>query len=101
MVSQRTREIGIRMALGANRADLIRLVLRGALRLALPGLAIGFVLAVGVGRIMRGFILGVAPGDAVTFVLMPAILLAAVVLASIGPARRASAVEPLKALRAE
>jgi predicted permease len=101
MVSQRTREIGIRMALGANRADLIRLVLRGGLRLALPGLAIGFVLAVGLGRIMRGFILGVAPGDAVTFVLMPAILLAAVVLASIGPARRASAVEPLKALRAE
>jgi predicted permease len=101
MVSQRTREIGIRLALGANRADLIRLVLRGGLRLALPGLAIGFVLAVGLGRIMRGFILGVAPGDAVTFVLMPAILLAAVVLASIGPARRASAVEPLKALRAE
>jgi predicted permease len=101
MVSQRTREIGIRVALGASRADLVRLVLRGGMTLTLPGLAIGVLLASGVGRVMRGFILGVAPGDPLTFLLMPAILLAAIVLASIGPATRASAVEPLKALRAE
>jgi predicted permease len=101
MVSQRTREIGIRVALGARRADLVRLVLRGGLALALPGLGIGLLLAFGVSRVMRGFILGVAPGDPVTFLLMPAILLAAIVLASLGPARRASAVEPLKALRTD
>jgi hypothetical protein len=101
MVSQRTREIGIRVALGARRADLVGLVLRGGLALALPGLGIGLLLAFGIGRVMRGFILGVAPGDPVTFVLMPAILLAAIIIASVGPARRASAVEPLKALRTD
>jgi predicted permease len=100
-VAQRTREIGVRMALGARRGDVVRLVLRGALRLALPGLAAGLVLALGLSRLMRGFIPGVAPADPVTFLFMPAVLLVAVILASLGPARRASTVHPFEALRAE
>jgi predicted permease len=101
MVAQRKREIGVRIAFGARARDVVSLILRGALGIAVPGLVIGLVLAFGFGLLLRGFILGVAPVDPVTFIMMPAILLAAVVIASVGPARKASAVEPLEALRAE
>ena len=100
-VAQRTREIGVRVALGARRSDVASLILAGGLRLALPGLAIGTLLALGLGQLVRGFILGVPPADPVTFVAMPALLLCAVVLASLAPARRASSIEPLQALRSE
>jgi predicted permease len=101
MVAQRTREIGVRMALGARRGDIARLVVRGGFRLALPGLVMGLLLAFALSRLLRGFILGVAPADPVTFLLMPAALLVAILAASLGPARRASGIEPLKALRSE
>jgi putative ABC transport system permease protein len=101
MVTQRRREIGVRMALGARRREILAMVLLKGLRIALPGLVIGFVAALALSRLLRGFILGVAPGDPVTFLLMPAVLLLAIVVASLGPAGRASAVEPLTALRNE
>jgi len=100
-VAQRTSEIGVRAALGARRADIIRLVMGGAFRLAAPGLAIGIMAAFVLGRAMRAFILGVAPADPVTFLGMPALLLLAVGLASLLPARRAAAVPPMTALRSE
>ncbi|MGD8276731.1 MAG: ABC transporter permease [Gemmatimonadota bacterium] len=100
-VAQRTFEIGVRAALGARRADIIRLVLGGAFRLAIPGLAIGIIAAFALGRAMRSFILGVAPADPVTFIAMPALLLLAVGMASLIPARRAAAVPPMTALRTE
>ena len=100
-VAQRTFEIGVRAALGARRGDIIGLVLGGAFRLALPGLAIGVLAAFALGHAMRSFILGVAPADPVTFIGMPALLLLAVGLASLIPARRAAAVPPMTALRTE
>jgi predicted permease len=100
-VAQRTREIGVRMALGARRADVLGMVLRGGLRLALPGLGAGLLAAFALSRLLRGFILGVAPGDPITFLAMPAVLLGAIVLAALGPARRASGIAPMQALRSE
>jgi predicted permease len=100
-VAQRTREIGVRMALGARQGDVLRLVVRGGFALVLPGLAIGLVAAFALSRLLRSFILGVAPGDPVTFLVMPAVLLLAVLLATIGPARNASAIQPIRALRSD
>jgi predicted permease len=100
-VAQRTREIGIRMALGAHSQDVLRLVVRDGLRLALPGLVFGLVAGIGLSFLIRGFILGVAPADPVTFASALVVLLGAVLLASIVPARRASRVEPTRALRTE
>jgi ABC-type antimicrobial peptide transport system permease subunit len=100
-IAQRTREVGIRMTLGARRADVIRLVLGGGLRLALPGLGFGLLIAFASARVLRGFLLGVPPGDPVTFLLVPATLLVIVLLACAAPARRASAIEPVRALRTE
>jgi len=101
MVAQRTREIGVRMALGARANDVVRLVLRSGLRLALPGLLFGLVAGLALSWLLRSFILDVTPGDPVTFLGVPAVLTAAVALACWAPARRAAAVEPSTALRAE
>ena len=100
-VTQRTREIGVRIAVGAHRGDVVRLIVRGAFKLAAPGLVIGLLAALGLGQLVRAFILGVPATDPVTFLAVPAVLLAVVMLASWAPARRAAAIEPLKALRAE
>jgi predicted permease len=100
-VAQRTREIGVRIALGARRTDVVRLILGGGLRLAGPGLLIGLVAGIALSRLIRGFILGVAPVDPLTFAAVPAVLLIAVALASWLPARRASAIEPTVALRSD
>lgn len=100
-VAQRTREIGIRMALGAHRGNVIRLVLRGGMGLALPGLVFGLAGGGALSVVLRSFLLGVGPADPVTFVSIPLLLLAAVALACWAPARRAAAVEPSSALRAE
>jgi hypothetical protein len=101
LVAQRTFEMGVRAALGARRPDILRLVLSGALRMTLPGLALGLLGAFALGRLMRGFILGVAPADPVTFLAMPLVLLLAVTIASLIPARRAAAISPLAALHSE
>jgi len=100
-VQRRTREIGVRMALGAGRRRVLGLVLRGGLGLALPGLVIGGLAALAVGRAMRFMLLGLSPVDPVALGGVATALLGVVLIASLVPARRAAAVEPSEALRSE
>ena len=100
-VSQRRREIGVRLALGAHPGELRGMFVRQALALAGVGAAIGLLAATGLTRLMASLLYGVSPLDPATFAGVAAILLAASVLASYVPARRAAAVDPLDALRAE
>lgn len=101
VVLQRTREIGVRMALGATPDRVRREVLGEGLRLASVGLALGFPMAMGLSRFLRGMLFGVGPGDPMTLAAAGAILLAAALLAASVPARRATRVDPIVALRAE
>jgi len=100
-VSQRTREIGIRMALGAQTADVLKLVVGQGLRLVLAGVALGLFTAVAATRLMKSLLYGVSATDPITFVLIAAGLLCVGVLACWIPARRATRVDPLVALRYE
>ena len=100
-VQQRTREIGVRMALGAGRRRVLALILRGGLGLALPGLVVGALAALALGRAMRFLLLGLSPVDPVALTGVALALVGIVVLASLVPARRAAAVEPSEALRGE
>ena len=100
-VAQRTREIGIRMALGADRGNVTGLIVRDGLRLAAPGLAIGIVSALALGQLLRSFILGVAPTDVLTFTLAPVALLLIILVACWAPARRAAGLHPVLALKSE
>jgi ABC-type antimicrobial peptide transport system permease subunit len=100
-VSQRTTEFGLRMALGAQRGDLMRLVLAQGARLVLPGAAAGVVLALALGRAMKTLIYGVRPDDPATFFAVAALVLAVALAASWLPARRAAKANPMQALRAE
>jgi putative ABC transport system permease protein len=100
-VSQRTREIGIRMALGAHREDIFGMVLGEGLLLASFGIIGGFVVAYAVTRVLSGLLYGIAPTDAVSFGFAGASLLIVGLMASYFPARRATKVDPLVALRFE
>jgi len=100
-VSQRTREIGVRMALGAHRDSIHRMVLREAARLAITGIAIGLVFSLFAGSLMRGLLFGVRSWDAWVLCAVVGVLAAAALLASYLPARRAASVNPMDALRAE
>ena len=100
-VSQRTREIGIRMALGAEGSALRRMVVGEGLRLAVLGALAGLAAALGLTRVMASLLYGVGAADPATFTSVAAMLLAAAVLASYVPARRVTRVDPLEALRAE
>ena len=100
-VSQRTREIGIRLALGAQKTDLKWMFVRSALALTCIGVAIGLCAAGVVMQSMKSLLFGISPLDPVTYVAIPMVLIASAVLASYLPARRAASVDPVDALRAE
>jgi ABC-type antimicrobial peptide transport system permease subunit len=100
-VTQRTREIGIRMALGAQAPGLRQMFVRQGLLLAGIGAIIGLGAAAGLTRLMSSLLFGVAALDPLTYAGVAAILIAAAALASYVPARRATRVDPLDALRAE
>ena len=99
--SQRTREIGIRMALGALPAHVLALVVGHGMRLAAVGLALGVAVALGVTHFVRGFLYGVSPADPLTFVAILVVLATVTLVATWLPARRAARVDPMIALRHE
>ena len=99
--NQRTSEFALRLALGAPRGEILRLVTHGALRLLLIGGTLGMALALGMVRLLRNMIFGVTPYDPVTFATVTLVLLAVVLTASYLPARRATKVDPMVALRYE
>jgi putative ABC transport system permease protein len=100
-VSQRTREIGIRMALGANRRDVLRLVTRQGLRLIGIGAALGIAGGAAVSRLLTSLLFGLSPLDPVAYLSVASLLVAVALLAIYLPARRAATVDPLVALRSE
>jgi len=100
-VSRRTREIGVRMALGAKRSDVGRLILRRALTPVLFGLVVGLVVSFGVTRLVRGLLYGVEPTDPLSLAGGAIVLVLAAVLAAYVPAHRAATVDPVAALRTE
>jgi predicted permease len=100
-VSQRTREIGVRLALGAQHAALRRMFVRYGLTLAGVGVIVGVAAAFALTRLMRSLLFNVSPVDPWTYAAVPVVLVVAAVLASYLPARRASAVDPMRALKAE
>ncbi len=101
VVSQRTREIGIRVALGAQGSELRRMFVREGLLLAGIGAALGMMAAAGLTRLMSSLLFGITPLDPLTYAMVPVFLLAVAALASYVPARRATTVNPVEALRAE
>jgi putative ABC transport system permease protein len=100
-VVQRTREIGVRMALGARRSQVFGMVVGSGSRLAAAGIALGLVVAVGVTRLFAGLLYGVRPIDPVTFAAVAGILMLVALAACAVPARRATRVDPLTALRGD
>ncbi len=100
-VAQRTREIGIRVALGAKKSELVWMFVRSALVLAGIGTAVGLGAAAALMRLMRTLLFGISPLDPVTFAAVPVALIVAAALASYLPARRTAGVDPVEALRAE
>jgi ABC-type antimicrobial peptide transport system permease subunit len=100
-VTQRTREFGIRAALGAARGDVLRLVMAGGMKLALTGVALGLAGSLAVGRAMQTVLFGVEPYDPLTFAGVSVLLLGVAVLACLVPARRATKIDPMVALRYE
>jgi ABC-type antimicrobial peptide transport system permease subunit len=100
-VTQRTQELGVRMALGAQPQEILRLVLRQGMKLAGIGTAAGLAVSVAMSRFLRGELFHVSAFDPLTFGLMAAALIAAALAASYIPARRATRVDPMVALRYE
>jgi ABC-type antimicrobial peptide transport system permease subunit len=98
-VGQRVQEIGIRMALGAARRDMLRLVLLQGMKLAIIGIAIGAAMAYGLTRFLASLLFGLKASDPVTFISVAIILGLVALVATVIPARRASSVEPSQALR--
>ena len=100
-VASRTKEIGVRIALGADRARVMRMVLWQGARLAIIGGAIGLALALGASQVVAGLLFGVSPVDPVTYAVTIGALAAVTLAATFVPARRAASVDPLLSLKAE
>jgi len=100
-IAQRTKEMAVRMALGAQARDIVLLVLKTGARVVLPGIAIGCVVAMALAQFMRGLLFGVRAHDAATFAGAVTVLIAAASLGVWIPARRASRIDPSRALRNE
>jgi predicted permease len=100
-VTQRRREIGVRMALGAEPRDVLRLVLTRALRIVVAGLIVGLAGAAGATRVLQTFLFGVTPTDPIAFTIVTLLLMAVGLMAAWLPARRATRIDPCAALRAE
>jgi ABC-type antimicrobial peptide transport system permease subunit len=100
-IRQRTTEIGVRIALGASRADILRMVLREALVIVCAGAAVGIAIALGAGRVLTTMLFGLTPADPLTLATTTLILVAVAMLAAFLPARRAAASDPITALRCE
>ena len=100
-VSQRTRELGIRMALGVTARDVGRLIVRQGLKLVLSGIVIGVISALALQRVIGKLLFGISPTDPLTFTVIALLLIGVALLACWIPARRATKVDPLTALRSE
>ena len=100
-VSQRTNEIGVRMALGADRLDVVRLILKQGMRLTMTGIVCGLVLSFAATRVLSGLLYGIKPGDPATFAAVSLFLAGVAFLSCYLPARRAASLDPMKSLRAE
>jgi putative ABC transport system permease protein len=101
MAQQRTREIGIRIAVGADRGDVLRLILREGLRLIVVGGVIGLCVSLVLSRVLESVLFGVGPRDPVTFVGVPVVLALVALVAVLIPARAAMKTDPVTALRWE
>jgi putative ABC transport system permease protein len=101
VVSQRTREVGIRMALGANRGDVMKMITRQGMRLATIGVVIGMLLSLALAQVLSSLLIGVSGYDVTIFILVPVLLSVVALVACYLPARRATKVDPLVALRYE
>jgi putative ABC transport system permease protein len=100
-VANRRNELGIRLALGAQRANVLRMILGQGLRLALVGVGFGLLAAIAFTRMLQGLLFGISAGDPLTFALLAMLLIAVALVACWIPARRATKVDPLVALRYE
>jgi putative ABC transport system permease protein len=101
VVSQRTREVGIRMALGANRGDVLKMIASQGMKLAVIGIAIGFAMSLALSRVLSSVLIGVGAYDVTIFIVVPLLLALVAFVACLVPARRATKVDPLVALRYE
>lgn len=101
MVSQRVQEMGVRMALGASRRDVLALVLRRGLQMAAFGILLGLFIGLSIGRFVQGLLFGVGAADPIAIVSVAILLMVVALVSCLIPARRAASVDPIRALRAE